>query len=315
MNRWILGTVIGWVLANALVLAVDGGRVPFDWPEPSLTGRVVSANAALLEVLLLIGVTYALTRRRTTPDIALGTSKETLLLLAYGVLGLAGGFILGRVFGWHPFGFHLAGTLYGTHEHVAVAEALSWAGYNLIVYAVLPLAFFRRRYSPAQLCLRSRNRRGDLLVIVVVLAIETVVQLVALGDAVFHLSARQIALGMPLTFALYFAGTVLPTMIFIYALLVPRYLKITGSVPGTVVLGGLTYTLMHCLDAWTVFGSPGTATLSVVFLVFTYFGPGMIKTVLTLRTGNAWVHVWAYHALAPHTLEDTPLIVHIFKIT
>jgi hypothetical protein len=27
-------------------------------------------------------------------------------------------------------------------------------------------------------------------------------------------------------------------------------------------------------------------------------GPGMIKTVLTLRTGNAWVHVWAYHALA-----------------
>ena len=40
----------------------------------------------------------------------------------------------------------------------------------------------------------------------------------------------------------------------------------------------------------------------------------MMKTVLTLRTGNAWVHVWAYHALAPHTLIDTPLMVKVFGI-
>jgi hypothetical protein len=26
-------------------------------------------------------------------------------------------------------------------------------------------------------------------------------------------------------------------------------------------------------------------------LMFQYFGPGIIKSVLTLRTGNAWVHV------------------------
>ena len=43
----------------------------------------------------------------------------------------------------------------------------------------------------------------------------------------------------------------------------------------------------------------------MIFLLFTYLGPGMIKTFLTLRTGNAWVHVWAYHAFA-HTLIDTP---------
>jgi hypothetical protein len=40
----------------------------------------------------------------------------------------------------------------------------------------------------------------------------------------------------------------------------------------------------------------------------------MIKTVLTLRTGNAWVHVWAYHAIAPHALADTPNIVKIFHL-
>jgi len=36
--------------------------------------------------------------------------------------------------------------------------------------------------------------------------------------------------------------------------------------------------------------------------------------VLTLRTGNAWVHVWAYHAISPHTIVDTPLIAKIFRI-
>lgn len=40
----------------------------------------------------------------------------------------------------------------------------------------------------------------------------------------------------------------------------------------------------------------------------------MIKTLLTLRTGNAWMHVWAYHALAPHTLVDTPHLVEALHI-
>jgi hypothetical protein len=66
---------------------------------------------------------------------------------------------------------------------------------------------------------------------------------------------------------------------------------------------------------WTNFNSPGNAALSVILLLLLYLGPGMFKTVLTLRTGNAWVHVWAYHALAPHVLQDTPLMVKIFRIT
>jgi hypothetical protein len=63
-----------------------------------------------------------------------------------------------------------------------------------------------------------------------------------------------------------------------------------------------------------VFSTPANALLSVISLLLLYFGPGMFKTFLTLRTGNAWVHVWAYHALAPHTLEDTPMMVRTFRI-
>jgi hypothetical protein len=45
-----------------------------------------------------------------------------------------------------------------------------------------------------------------------------------------------------------------------------------------------------------------------------YGAPGMFKSLLTLRTGNAWVHVWAYHAIVPHTIGNTGLIVKIFGI-
>ena len=40
----------------------------------------------------------------------------------------------------------------------------------------------------------------------------------------------------------------------------------------------------------------------------------MIKSGLTLRTGNAWVHVWAYHAIAPHVTVDTTNIVKVFRL-
>jgi hypothetical protein len=319
-QRSVQFTILGWGGANALVLLVARGALPFDWPDRTVLGRLIGANAALLEVAFLMLVVYALTRSRKVPDLAARAParavarRETLLLLAYGVLGLMVGYALGRAFGWHPFGFHLAGTLYGTHDDVEPADALAWAGYNFIVYALVPLVYFRRRYSAEALNLRSSNRANDALVIIVVLVIESLAQASALGLQILDLSSRQLLLGLPLTFGLYFVGTVLPTMIFIYAILIPRYLKLTGSMVATVILGGLTYTLMHVWDAWTVFTSPGGAALSVVFLLLTYLGPGMMKTVLTLRTGNAWVHVWAYHALAPHTLLDTPLIVRVFQI-
>jgi hypothetical protein len=37
-------------------------------------------------------------------------------------------------------------------------------------------------------------------------------------------------------------------MVLIYAILIPRYLKLTGSATTTVLLGGLTYALMHIVE-------------------------------------------------------------------
>ncbi|MEV3921202.1 hypothetical protein [Actinomadura coerulea] len=322
-SRAVWSAALGWVSVNALVLVLAGRRLPLglhDAGERTTSAYLVDLNVRLAEVFLVMALVFLLTRRRPRPDLAdraperATALRETLLLIAYGAGGLALGFAVGRAFGWHPFGLHLAGSMNETNDHVTRTEAIAWAGYNLVVFAIAPLVYFRRRYSARALNLVSADRRGDLRLIVVVLLVEAAVQTAALRPEIFGLGARQLLLGAPLTFALYMAGTVLPTMVFVYAILIPRFVRLTGSIATTVIFGGLAYAALHVSDSWTEYGSPREAAVSLAFLLLTYFGPGMVKAWLTVRTGNAWVHVWAYHALAPHTLVDTPHIAHTFGI-
>ena len=181
------------------------------------------------------------------------------------------------------------------------------------MFAVVPYLWFRRRYSATELNLRSTNRANDLLVIVVVAVIESLVELGAFRG-ILQMSARQLAIAVPLSLVVFMFGTVLPTMVLIYAILVPRYLKLTGSFTTTVLLGGVTYAAMHLVEGWSLFDTPRNAALSLIFVGLGYFGPGMIKTFLTLRTGNAWVHAIGYHAIAPHVVVDAPLIAKAFAL-
>jgi hypothetical protein len=71
---------------------------------------------------------------------------------------------------------------------------------------------------------------------------------------------------------------------------------------------------MHIVEGWSAFDSPRDTAVSLIFVLLTYVGPGMMKSVLTLRTGNAWVHAISYHAIAPHVIVDTPLVVKVFGI-
>jgi hypothetical protein len=324
-HRSVQAVIAGWLLANLLTLVIAGGSLPFDRPlmeGASLTDQLVTANVSIIEAMGIIGLTVWLTRHREAPDIVARlparpvVRRETAVMIAYGAAALAGGIVLGLAMGMDPISFHLSGTLFGHHDHdlATPTAALVWAGYNVVAFAAIPFAIFRQRSSPEAMLLRSSNRRNDALVIVAVLLVESLIQVTALSSAVFDLSPWQLVTGAPLTFALYLLGTVLPTLVFVQAILVPRYLALTRSAPAAVILGGLTYAAMHVPEAWMTLDSPGNISLSLLFVIFVYFGPGMVKATLTLRTGNAWVHAWAYHAIAPHTLIDTPLIVRIFGI-
>lgn len=318
----VLSAVVGGVVVNAVLILLGGGHLPFrasSLADPPTVGVILQTDAMYAEVFLLMLVVHLLTRRRRVPDIAARApepsvaGRETAVVLGYGALVMVGGYFLGRGLGFHAFGFHLDGMVIRTGQPVVPSEALVWAAYNVIMYAALPLIVFRRRYSAEQLNLRSANRRADLVLVLVVLVIESAVQL-SLNHMVMALGPRQLLIGAPVTFLLSFAGTVLPTMVFIACILVPRYLKLTGSVPAAVILGGLSYAALHVLDGWTAFGHPADALLSVLFVFLFYTGPGMFKAFITIRSANAWTHVWAYHAIVPHTVMDTPMFVKIFGI-
>lgn len=314
--------VIVWIALNAAALTLSGGVLPFD--RPALAALPFSAQMAfptvgLLEIFVLMAVVYALTRKRAIPDIAARAparsraALETVGVLAYAMAGQIGGWYLGPALGLRPFSFHLAGTLVGCSTPASAKETLVWAAYNFLVFAALPYLAFRRRYANEALSLRSSNRANDLLVIVVVLAIESVSELSAF-PGIFKLTTHQLLIAAPLSFFLFGIGTVLPTMILIYSILLPRYLKLTGSFIVTVLLGGVTYALMHIVEGWSTFNGPTNTALSLIFVVLTYQGPGMFKSFVTLRTGNAWVHAIGYHAIAPHVIVDAPLMVKVFAI-
>lgn len=314
--------VLSWIVANVAVIWLAAGTLPFDRPALArlpFAQQVAFPSLGLLEVFLLMSVVYFLTRSRDVPDMAERApaqaiaARETIALLCYAGVGQMGGWIVGPALGYRPFSFHIAGTLVGCSTPPSVGEVWTWAIYNFVVFAALPYLWFRRRYSAVQLNLRSSDRRNDVLVIVVVATIEGAVEL-SQFPGIFQLHAHQLLWAAPLSFLIFMVGTVLPTMVLIYSILVPRFLKLTGSSITTVLLGGLTYAAMHLVEGWSVFNSPRDVALSLIFVGLQYFGPGMIKTYITLRTGNAWVHAMGYHAFAPHVLVDAPMIAKVFGI-
>jgi hypothetical protein len=253
-HRGVQAAITLWVVGYLLVLWLADGSLPFDRPAVALVPFAVQMAApsiTLIEIFALMGLTYLVTRSRIVPDMAARAperriaQRETVAVLLYASLGQAGGWLLGPALGYRPFSFHIAGTVFGCSVAPARAEIGMWALYNFMIFAVVPYVCFRRRYTPRELNLCSSDRRNDTLLIFVILIVESAVELAIFDNNILRLSLRQVILGAPLTFLIFFIGTVLPTMVLIYSILLPRYLKITGSTISTVLLGGVTYAAMH----------------------------------------------------------------------
>ena len=133
------------------------------------------------------------------------------------------------------------------------------------------------------------------------------------GPNIFQLTPHQRLVGGAFSFVLHLCGTDLPIMIFIYAILLPRYARLF-SAPMAFLVGAVSYPLMHVFESWTRYDTPSHAAVSLIFVMLTFFPAGVMKSYLTFRTGNAWVHMWAFHAITPHVMVDTRLIVQDFNI-
>ena len=323
-QRSVQVTLLVWVAASVAVPFLSAGRLPFDRPlnaGQSVGFELIAQQVSALIALLLMGVAYVMTRRRTVPDLASRVPSiaiaraEVILLIGYGALAQIGGLLLGRALGYYPISLHLPGSIYGLSQPISPSETIVWMAYNFAVYALVPYTFFRRRgYSNEQLGLRSNDRASDAVLITTIVLLEGAVELAFLGKDFLGLTPSQQLLAVPVSIVVNFIGTVMPIMIFLYAILLPRVAKLTGSVATTIVIGGVAYAVLHLFEAWMVFDSLNNAVLSLIFLAFQYFPPGMVKSVLTLRTANAWVHAWGYHAIAPHATLDAPNMAAIFGI-
>jgi hypothetical protein len=310
-----------WALISVATLSLCHGIMPL--PIGRNPGKpiatVIFSWIALIFLVLEIGLVELITRKRALPDLAARAPeratalREVLSLWAYGAVVL----LTGRVVGIHFFGegiaLHLNGSLVGATRVQGPLEVYTWAAYNGILLGLIPYVAFRiRGYSNRQLNLHSDNLKSDVIVIAFVLGVGCVIDFI-LGASFFRLNHHQQIVGGLLSFVFHLFGTDLPVMIFIYSILLPRYAKLVS--PFTAfLLGAASYPAMHVFESWTRYDSLAHAMLSVFVVFLFFFPPGIMKSFLTWRTGNAWVHVWAFHAISPHVTVDTRLIVRDFNI-
>jgi hypothetical protein len=311
-----------WIAASSAIVPLSGAKSPLNRPRLGNVPAIAEAIGPLVVLAFIfvqMTVTYFLTRRRTVPNMAdraaaasVARGEVTVLWIYAAVVMLAGRWIGQRLFG-EGIGLHVNGSLFGPTRMISPREVWVWAFYNFVFLALIPYVIFRARgYSREALNLKSTNLRNDALVIVVIMAMGSALDLTFGGF--LKLSAHQMLAGGALTFITHLLGTGLPVMVFIYAILFPRYLKLTRSPATTVLLGGLSYAALHIFEYWTRYDSVPHALLSVITVVLTFGPPGLMKSYLTLRTANAWVHLWGYHAITPHVTGDTPMIVDAFGI-
>jgi hypothetical protein len=318
-SLWI--ALMVWFLLSGTAILLCRNGVPLDRPELATTppvADVLNNSIGLFSIILLVGIVHLLARRRPFPNLAERAPersialRETWAMWIYGVVVL----LAGRLIGEHYFGegiaLHLNGCLFGaTHVQSPIAVC-TWAAYNGIFLALLPYLVFRRRgYSRQALNLRSANWKNDTLIIAVVMLIGCAYELG--GPNIFQLTLHQQLVGGVLSFVLHLCGTDLPIMVFIYAILLPRYARLF-SPPVAFLVGAVSYPLMHVFESWTRYDSPNHAAVSVIFVMLTFFPAGVMKSFLTFRTGNAWVHMWGFHAITPHVMVDTRLVVNDFNI-
>jgi hypothetical protein len=318
-SLWI--ALVIWCLLSAAAILLCRNGVPLNRPElanvPPVTD-VLNNSIGLVLIVLLVGIVSFLARHRSFPNLAERAPersiarREMLAMWIYGAVVLFAGRILGQHYFGEGLALHLNGCLFGATHVQSPAAVYTWAAYNGIFLALLPYLIFRwRGYSREALNLRSANWKNDTLIIAVVMLIGCAYELA--GPNIFQLTPHQQLVGGALSLVLHLCGTDLPIMIFIYAILLPRYARLFS--PLTAFLAGaVSYPLMHVFESWTSYDSLNHAAVSVIFVLLTFFPAGVMKSFLTFRTGNAWVHMWGFHAITPHVMVDTRLVVRDFNI-
>jgi hypothetical protein len=279
------GALVIWCLLSVAAILLCRNGVPLDRPElagiPPVT-EVLNNTIGLFMIILLVSIVAFVARCRPWPHLAERAPDRRIALREGVAMWIYGAVVLlaGRILGQHYFGegiaLHLNGCLFGATHVQSPTAVYTWAAYNGIFLAFLPYLIFRwRGYSLQALNLRSINWKNDALIIAVVMLIGCAYELA--GPNIFQLTPRQQLVGGALSLVLHLCGTDLPIMIFIYAILLPRYARLFSPLVAFLV-GAVSYPLMHVFESWTRYDSLYHAAVSVIFVLLTFFPAGVMKS-------------------------------------
>lgn len=259
----------------------------------------------------IVAVIYLITRNRSLPDLAARSPERARAiqdLIIFGMYYVVIILVMAS-FGitYHPPDIFAEGVNFGPNGMV------NWAMLNLTVYGLIPYAFFRwRGSSNADLGLAGNNWYLDIWPLLVVGGIDAVIAITTSGF--LSLSSSQMVSAVPLSAILYGLGAGIPVVIMTQAIVAPRAMKLTGSATTTVIILTFVYAFFSASDGGVVFESGGHAFFTILYWVVHNIGPGLIKAMLTVRTGNSWLHMYAYHVMSFHIWADAPTVAFLFGL-
>jgi hypothetical protein len=303
MNLYLLVFLVLWA-GSWLIIYLDAGRALPYAPANRLgflMGEIVTA--------IMIFVLIWLSRNRKPIDHRSDLPikqplRETIALLLYLALIAV---IVGPMLGVRS---HIgsAGLDHGSMHawsSQTVRSVILWAGFYFCSIALIPLLVFTiwRGYSFRTLLLTFPEPKKWIpySLITAVISLGAFV-----GPAYFKLPLR----GHLLTFVLFSFGTFIPVAILIQGLLAPRLAILSKSWISGAVLAGLAYGLYHSREFYMEWGTVSQVAVSFAWIMQIAFF-GLLKSVTTLRTGSAWIHIFNTHM--PH-LSEAPEIVRIFSL-
>lgn len=285
----LIAFFVVWGVSWLVILSETFGTLPGAPPTPvsTLVGQLVTGALVLLLVWLSRG---APTPTAVAPPA--GLRRETLGLIGYLAMVVLGGHWLGLGTHLASVGLHDATRLAWSHQ--TPASVVAWAAYYGFLGVVAPLIWaYRRGDRAAALLLAFRQPR----VWVPYCALSAVVTIVGTAGPGFYETGWRAHL---VTIAVFGFGTFLPVMVMIQCLIAPRLVAIFGSLSAGLVGAGLVYGAYHLGEYYLTWTTPRHAVLSACWSYqFAYFG--VLKAITTLRTANAWIHVFNTHV--PHLTE------------
>lgn len=176
-----------------------------------------------------------------------------------------------------------------------------------------PYLWLRSRGSTdTDLGLRGNKWRLDWKLVAVVGGIDLILA-IAFSDYL-DLDPDQMVLATLLTFLLFGLGAGIPVVMLTQAVVAPRVYAITGSHISAGVACVIAYASFSSTDQGLVYDGAGHAILSFLFITVANFGLGLVKGMLTVRTGNVWLHFIAYHVVSFHIWADAPLVARVFEL-